>query len=205
MGSFATSVLWHRGVVRFLLMAGMIVCLTACGGGDNNGTTVDPIVAAIHPSGTQSAADLVRLTGTTAGDVAVVSVAIGGPTTSDDLYAFAFDLTISDTSVLTYVNGSAALGNALTLDAGEDAEVLAVQNGDRVTVGVSKLGAASGNGVTIAEATVVSLRFRVLRRDRVSSLAIAGFAPDDPAALDSTGTAIGSVTFDGASLGVSGS
>jgi hypothetical protein len=185
---------------------GMMGCLLACGGDNNSGTnTVDPIQAAIHPNGTQSTPDLVRLTGTAAGDEAVISVVIGGATTSDDLYAFAFDLLIGNTGVLTYVNGSAVFGNALTLEAGENGEVLAVQNGDRVTVGVSKLGSASGNAVPAGEATVVSLRFRVLRRDQVSTVAITGFAPNDPTALDSTGTAIDSIIFDAASIGVSGS
>jgi hypothetical protein len=182
-----------------------MVCLSACGGSNDSTNTIDPIEAVIHSNGTQRTPDLVRLTGTAAGDVAVVYVAIGGPTTSDDLYAFAFDLVIGDTSVLSYINGSATFGDALTLGAGEEGEVLAVQNDDRVTVGVSKLGATSGNGVAVDEATVVSLRFRVLRRDRTSTLTIAGFAPNDPAALDSTGTNVDSVTFDGASLGISGS
>jgi hypothetical protein len=134
----------------------------------------------------------------------MLDVIIMGPTTSNDLYSFAFDLVLSDSGVAQYINGSASFGSALNLDVGQQAEALASQNGNRVTVGVSKLGAGSGNGVGNSEETVVGLRLRVLKRG-MTTITIEGSPPNDAAALDSTGAIVNSVQFDSAAAAISGS
>jgi hypothetical protein len=181
------------------------VALPGCGGGgDGDGGMIPaPIVAGFATSGTSSAPDLVRLTGSPSGNTVVVRVVVGGPTTSSDLYAFAFDVVIGDTGVATLVAGSATFGSALTLSGGQTSEALATLQGNRVVVGVTKLGGGSGNAVP-TEQTVVSLTFRILRAGS-TTLTFSGAPPSgNPQCLDSTGAAIPSIVFDAAPATLSG-
>jgi hypothetical protein len=162
-----------------------------------------PINAAFTGSGSASAPDFVRLTGVAAGNTVVVSVKITGPTTSSDLYAFAFDLVIGNASVAQYVPGSVVAGAAL-VDGGQGVEALASQQGNRVVVGVTKLGDVSGNPIGAGEETVVSLTFRVLVAGS-TTLSIQGTSGGSPVCLDSDLNVIGSITFDSASATLSGS
>ncbi len=158
--------------------------------------------ASFTESGTLAAPDLVRLRSMSrTGDTVVVEVALGGPTTSGDLYSFAFDLVLGTPSVVEYVVGSVALGNALTFGSGQSGSVQASLVGDHVVVGVSKLGGGPGNRVTVSEAVLVQLAFRVLEVG-TSSLTFAT-APRPPAALDSTGAVLSSVRFDSAAASIS--
>ncbi len=195
-----------RGLSKTIYGVALILCVAACGGGSDSTAPVVPttIAASFGSSGTVLAPDLVRLTGAVSGDTVTVNVVIGGVTASNDLYSFAFDLVIGDTGVAQYVDGSIAFGSALKLSGSQGSSALASQVGDRVVVGVTKLGAGSGNGVTATEETVVTLRFRVMRR-AATTLAFGGSPPDDPEALDSGGQVIGSVEFDMAPATISGS
>jgi hypothetical protein len=167
---------------------------------------LDAVFAA---SGTPAAPNAVRLRGVSVtGDVATVEVAIGGPSTSSDIYAFAFDLVLSDPSVARYVSGSAQIGNALVPDAGQSTVVLAEQFGDRVVVGATLSGGGSGDAIPAGESVVVTLRFRVLTTG-TTDIDFAGSTDpgdptNDPAAFDSNGTVLGSVTFDPAPASLSG-
>jgi hypothetical protein len=196
------------GVVLLLV----IVSSGGCGSGGGSGITGPSIVADFVESGTASAADRVRLVdGSVSDDRVTIQVTIAGPTTSGDLYAFAFDLLISDPTVAAYVPGTATFGSALVLGAGQQQAVLVSQSGDRVVVGVSKIGggAGSGNGIGASEESILSLTLRVLR-EGATDVTIVGSPGNpqnptpDPAALGSTGTLIGSVTFDPASATISG-
>jgi hypothetical protein len=181
------------------------MALPGCGGGGDGdgGMMPAPIVAGFGTSGTASAPDLVRLTGSPSGDTVVVRVVVGGPTTSSDLYSFAFDLVLGDTSVATYVAGSATFGTALTLSGGQTSSVQATLQGNRVVIGVSKLGGGSGNAVP-TEQTVVSLTFRVLKAGS-TTLTFEGAPPSgSPACLDSSGAVIPSIVFDAAPATLSG-
>jgi hypothetical protein len=184
----------------------VLPALPGCGGGDDGGggTMPPPVVAAFAESGTASAPDLVRLTGTASGNTVVVRAVVGGPTTSSDLYSFAFDVVIGDTSVATFVAGTASFGTALTLSLGQTSSAQATLQGNRVVVGVSKLGGGAGNGVP-TEQTVVSLTFRLLRAGS-TTLTFGGAPPGgSPLCLDSGGVVIPSIVFDSASATLSGS
>jgi hypothetical protein len=82
---------------------------------------------------------------------------------------------------------------------------------NRVVVGVSKIGggSGSGNGIGSGEATVVSLVFRVLRRD-VTSISFGGSSSNptspnfNPVALNSSNAVISSVSFDTAPVRLAG-
>ena len=156
-------------------------------------------------SSTPPAANRVYLVGgASSGDLVTVNVAIGGATTSTDLYSFAFDLVLGDPTVAQFVSGSADFGNALTLGAGQSYSVLASQSGDRVIVGVSKTGGGPGNGVSVSEAVVLDLTFRVLKAG-TTSIGLAGPpGGSGPVALDSGGATIGSIQFDASSAWISG-
>ena len=199
----------HLAIPRPLLVsiAAMVVAplaLPGCGGGGggDGGMMPAPIVASFSGSGTASAPDVVRLTGSPSGNTVVVRVVVGGPTTSSDLYSFAFDLVLGDASVATYVAGSAAFGTALTLSGGQTSAVEATLQGNRVVVGVTKLGGGSGNAVA-TEQTVVSLTFRLLKAGS-TTLTIEGAPGGSPACLDSAGVAIPSIVFDAAPATLSG-
>ncbi len=192
-----------------LIAAVLLVCAIACSGGggsdddDGDGDLPNGIGASFISSGTPSSPDGVRLTGTTSGDIVIIKVVIAGPTTSTDLYSFAFDLLFSDPTVVESIGASVDFGAALILTGGQTGEALATLNGDRVTVGVSKVGGGAGNGLGATEETVVSMTLRVRRR-AITTVQIAGSPPNDPAALDSAGAIIGSVVFDPGSATISG-
>ena len=193
-----------------LLVLGSTLALTAgCGGGGGSTPIVPGLVAQFAPSGATTAPNRVRIvSGGITGDQVTLNIVVGGPTTSADLYSFAFDLLLSDTTVATYVNGSARAGEALA-STGVPAEVQVTQNGNRVIVGITRLGAPAGVRVEGQEEVLLSLRFRVLERD-VTSITFAGSSinpqdpNNDPVALDSSGQRVTSIVFDPAAVQLSG-
>lgn len=176
-----------------------------CGGGDGGGGVIAPpgIVASFTPSPTPAGPDLVRLaSGDASGDVVVVSVAIGGPTGSQDISSFSFDLLLGDPTVANYLEDPGlTAGDALVPTAGQTVTALASQTGDRVIVGVSKLPAVPGNGVAAGESVVVRIPLRLLKRGS-TTLRIA--TSPAPAAEDSSGGPTG-VQFDFAPATLTGS
>ena len=195
-----------------LAVAMLSVAALSCGGGSGGGGEPigTPVTAQFAASGTAPAANVVRLTQAVLDkDLVRVNVVIGGPTSSSDVYSFAFDLVLSDATVAAYVPGTAQAGTALQVSGGQTLSVLASQNGPRVVVGVSKLGGGSGNTIASGDQIVVSLVFRVLHRD-VTSVSFGGSSSDPsspnfrPVALNSQGSVIGSVTFDTAAARISG-
>lgn len=191
-----------RAVVAAALLAVQAVGV-GCGGGDGGGGgIISPpgIVAGFTPTSTPATADLVRVaSGDASGDVVVVAVSIGGPTTSQDISSFAFDLVLGDPTVADYLeNPGATAGDALVPSAGQDVEVLAAQIGGRVIVGVSKLPAAPGNGIAAGEAVVVRIPFRLLRRGQTT------LRFENAAAQDSLGGATG-IQFDASPATLTGS
>ncbi len=168
------------------------------------------LVAQFAPSGTSPRAGHVILRGTHSGREVTLAVVLGGPTESQDLYSFAFDLLLGNPRVVRYVPGSAKLGSALVPSAGQTTQVQASQSGDRIVVGVTKVGGGEGNGVASGEATVATLRLEVLT-EGTSTIAFEG-SPDnpfdpvsEPTALDSTGAVVNTVVFDQAAATLSGS
>ncbi len=209
------SEVWNKSalrVVAFWLGAASLLAV-GCGGGSSGGgggTTPDPIAAAFAGSGTARTANLVRMTGQAAtSDRVRVDVVIGGPTTSSDIYSFAFDIIIGNTAIAEYVGASASAGDALTTSGGQSIQTLVSQEGNRVVVGVTKSGGGAGNGIADAEPTVVSLVFRIKAKG-VSTLTFDGSPTNpqhisaEPSALDSVGNRIDSITFDGSSARISG-
>jgi hypothetical protein len=174
----------------------LLIQASGCGSSDSRVLQAAPQTE-FRPSSTPTAADLVRLEGTVSDDQFIVSAVIHGPTTSDDLYSFAFDLVLSDPTVAGLVSGSATLGSALELSGAQTAQVLAEQSGERITIGLTKVGGGAGNGIAVDEAVIVTLRLQVLASGS-TTLSIEGSSPHAPAALDSTGVLIDSVGFDSA-------
>lgn len=191
-------------VAGVALVGLVLACLAGCSSSSSPVITAPGISGGFATSGTTASGDTVRLTGSAVEDLVTVSVTIGGPTTSTDLYSFAFDLLIGNQAVARYVPGSAEFGTALTTGTGQTPQVLATQNGNRVTVGVTKLGGGAGNGVTSGEPAIVNLTFQILQAGN-SSLTLSGGPSSSPAALDSTGTTVPSVTFDTSPAMLSGS
>jgi len=192
-----------------LLTVLVVGTLGGCSGGGDGGLGIIPDspspTAQFQSSSTPPAADRVWLVGKeSSADLITMSVAIGGATTSTDLYSFAFDLVLGDTSVAQYVSGSADIGSALTFEGGQAYSVLVSQAGDRVIIGVSKTGGGAGNGVSASEAAVVDLTFRVLKEGTTSIVLAGPPGEPGPVALDSSGAPIGSVLFDTSSAWIAG-
>lgn len=184
-----------------LAVAVAVTLLAGCGGGssggDDDGGTPGGVAASFTSSGTSAATGLVRLSGGSAsGDTLTVAVVVNGPTTDADVYSFAFDVVLEDTTIARFVGGSAVAGTALTPDAGQGLQVLAEQIGDRVVVGVTKTGGGAGDDLANGTAEVVRLSFKVLKAGQ-SAVYLAG-APggSGPSALDSDGQAVGAISFD---------
>ncbi len=195
MSVFLERMAGHIGRIIACLALGACV---ACGGGGGGGGVIPPsLVVTFDPSSGDPADRQVRMrSGGVSGSLVTVEVAVGKAET-EDLYAFAFDIELSDPSVVQYVSSSA--GDALT-----GAPVLrqAGQEGSRIVVGVSKEGNVSGNPVLVDEAVVVRLQMRVLK-EGTTTLTFTGCsgAPGvnptaEPAVLDSNLNLIGTVHFD---------
>jgi hypothetical protein len=181
----------------------LLAATLACGGDGGGGGMQPGVSASFTASATAAAPDLARLrAGAAAGDTVTVEVALSGPTTSGDIFSFAFDLVLSDASVARYVAGSAAIGDALVPAGAQTRDAFASQNGNRVIVSATKLGGGAGNAVAAGEHVVVSLVFRLLRAGSTTVTFAGSTSPqdptNDPAALDSTGAVIPSVVFDAA-------
>src|SRR5262245_66287407 len=135
----------------------MIVSLAlfgyGCGGSDNG----PGFSSAYTASSTPQAANLVKVVPKGAnGNRLVVDVVIYGPTTSTDLYSFAFDVVIGDPSVLSFVSGSATAGSALVAGMGQSIQAIAAPSGSdptHIVVGVSKLGGGGGTAVRDSDGT----------------------------------------------------
>lgn len=191
--------------VCYSVAALLFLCAVGCSSSGGGGGVVVPpgIGASFIASGTASSPDGVRVTGIASGDLVTLDVVISGQTTSTDLYSFAFDLLLGDPTVVELIGGSVNFGTALTLSGGQTDEALATLNGDRITVGVSKLGGGAGNDIGATEETIVSMTLRVIKRG-TTSIEITGSPPNNPAALDSTGAVINSVNFDAAAATIVG-
>lgn len=152
-------------------------------------------------SGTAPTPNLVRLTCRGAGEIIAVDVALSGPTTSSDIYSFAFSVDIGDPSIVAWVGGYGP-GQVLTPigDQNEPVTVIALHD-NHVVVAQTKLagvsGTGPGNGVGAVEAPIVTLLFRVLQAG-TSSLAFAAYPSNVPSAIDSAGSPIASIQFDAA-------
>lgn len=148
---------------------------------------------------------VVKLVREPASDARVhVQAILYGTDTSLDMYTFAFDLKIGDTTVLAYAPSSAVAGDALQAFAGQSITTIVgpdVSDPSHIVVGVGKLGGGVGNGVAASSAVVVELAFDVLQSG-VSTLAIA--TVPTPRVFDKDGVAIGAITFDSASVSVTG-
>ncbi len=192
-----------RRCTIFLAACLMLVAQSAAVGGDAPEAPTK-LKAGFRASKTVAKTNLVRLSGTTEGDIVTVSVSIDGPTASADLHSFAFDLVLGDPKVVRYKSGTATFGNALKVVKGQSPQVMAVQIGDRVTIGVTKLGGGAGNAVTGSDTEIMTLQFQ-LKSKGSSTLAIDGSSPYEPAAIDSKGAEIAGVDFDTATALLSAS
>jgi len=180
--------------VPWLLSVAMLIVMVPLSRAD-----ACPVEASFTGSGTPSSSDMVRLReGASNGNLVTVHVMIAGPTTSADIYAFAFDLVLSDPAIARFVEDSAVAGPALVPGSCLDVLVLAVQREDRVVVGVTKLG-CSGNGIPNGEETIVSLDFRLLQPGSTTI----GFWPS-AITLDSETIPISSISFDPLSATLAG-
>ena len=179
----------------FVLLSIAVFALAGYGCGSNNDSPT--LVGQFTASGTAPALHLVKLLPqSNSGARVVVQAVIYGPDTNLDMYTFAFDVTIGDTTLLAYVPNSAVAGNALQAFAGQTITAIAGPDGQdpsHIVVSVSKLGGGLGNGVAGNSAIVLTLMFDVLKEGS-STLAIS--AAPTPSVLDSNGDPIASLTFD---------
>ena len=196
----AGSERWLAGCGLTALAALTLLSL-GCGGGDPD-IMAPPATFSVSTTG--PGPDGVRLDGIGLHNgIALVQVVVGGPTSSNDLYSFAFDLVLSDPEVARYVPGSARFGNALEIGPTQGMSVLVLQNRDRVVIGASKTGGGPGNGIAGSkESVILSLEFELLAGGS-TTLRFAGSPSNpvnptgDPVALDSQGGLVPSITFDG--------
>jgi hypothetical protein len=188
------------------ILGAIVVALTgACGGGGDD-VTSGTVQASFRSSNTATTPDQVRLVGGAASeDVVTVRVVLHGPTSTSDLFAFAFDLVVSDADAVQYVVNSARLGDALAVGPA-GGEVLASQTGNRIVIGATKLGPEPGNGVGDGDHTILTLALRVRTRGdhRITFDGSPAGPQTDPVALGSTGEVLPEIVFDPAAATVSG-
>lgn len=198
---------WPRIVIA-------LFCVAATFGFGCSNNDSSSLSASFAASPTASAPNLVKLIQkSVSGTNVVVQVVLYGPTTSTDLYSFAFDIGIADPTVAKFVTGSAVAGGALQATGGQTVTAIAdlgttggggVDN-SLVVVGVTKTGGGLGNGVAGASAVIVELTFQALKGGS-TALTITG--SPSPEALDHNGATIGTINFDAAAatmMGISSS
>jgi hypothetical protein len=196
-----------RGTIPELLILIASVSILfglGCSGSHGDSGVITPTLgASFLPSNTPAASNLIRLRGgTSADDVVNVEVVVGGPTSSSDLYGFAFDLVIADTTVVGFERATA--GTALTVTGSQSRNVQASLVGNHLIVGVTKLGGGAGNVIGAGEAVVVTLTLKVLKAG-TSSVTFAGAtAVSGCAGFDSAGQVVPSIQFDPETVSVTG-
>lgn len=195
---------WARVVIASFCLAAAFAL--GCGGSSSGGSLGGSFTA----SGTAAAPRLIKMIQhSKSGTHVSVDVVIYGPDTTLDMYTFAFDVLIADPTVARFVPNSAVAGGALVPFAGQSIQAIADlgtapgggADNSRVVVGVSKLGGPPGNGVAGASAIVVRLTF-ALQKEGSTTLTFGG--SPSPKVLDSGGTPIGTITYDGASATLTG-
>ena len=193
-----------RGVgIALAATLGTLLTLSGCGGDDEQPAVATGLTADFTPSPTAPAANRVRLekVGAT-GDIVTIAAVLDGPTTSNEIRGFAFDLVLTPPtgSFLTaqLVDNSAAPGNALTGSVTAIVEQPAVP-GDRVVIGVSKLGSGNpctGDGLPAGEKTILQLSFKLSSIATTTVAIAASQSQSAPAAIDCQQAIIPSILFD---------
>lgn len=197
--------------MRYGFLLGIVLVLVlgfATGCSDDDGGNAGP-PAAFAASATAPAPDGVRLEGTTVSNSVInLQVVLDGVTTSTDLYAFAFDIQLSNPGVVQFIAGSALFGDALETAGGQGEAVAVSQQGDRIIVGVSKTGQGVGNGIVAAEERLIlSMDFSVANGTTTLTFVDSPNNPQNPVnaptALDSALAPVGTISFDALSATIS--
>lgn len=194
-------------ILLFLFSVAAIPSIGCGGGGSDDGGVVNPTLSAVFTESTLvELGDRVKLLqGSASGANVTTQVVLFGPTTSSDIYGWAFDVVISNPAVVEFVAASATAGTTLTPCPGNNLALQASQQTaggvTSVVVGLTKLGNCAGNGVPAGSHVVVSLTFRV-KAVGSSNLTFGGVG--GPRALDSNLATIGSIAFDPGSATLQG-
>jgi len=177
----------RSAMTAFLTALCLALCLRCGGGGGHHGAPAPMLfscsgAAAITP-------DQISITCPAfSASPLLMTVVIGGPTTSSDIYGVKFDLVFSqpimtfDTPAIegTLLNQS---GAATTLDA-----AASPGDPDRVVVSITRTGAVSGTQAAAASTTIVILGFAATGLDGTATVTF-----ENAQAVDSTLTPIGSI------------
>jgi len=148
-------------IIRAVLPGALAAVILACGGG---GGGKDGVVTRLQCVGsTAPAPDRVTL-GCPAGetDAITISVHLGGPTTSSDIYGLKFDL-VFDPAVLQF-EPPAVEGSFLNRDGAATIVHADVAQGDpgRVVVAITRQGVANGLQAVNADQVVIALLLKGL-------------------------------------------
>jgi hypothetical protein len=157
-------------------------------------------------SATAQAPGLIKLvSGGGSGPRVLVHVLLFGPEQNLDLFAFRFGVAIGNPNLVRLVAQSSYVQTTLIAEAGQTiaVDVDHASNPSIVQVGVEKQGGGTGNGIAAATTVVIDLTFEV-QGAGTTTLTLVGLGGNPPTALDSNQAAIGAVTFDAASAGISG-
>src|SRR5262245_13110097 len=108
---------YRLSVVGLAALSSVALLVLGCGGSGGGGSS---LAASFTESATTLAPRVVKLQQKTAsGGRVVMKVVIGGPDTTLDMFAFAFDVKIGDGTVAKFVAGSVVKGNALVATGGQ--------------------------------------------------------------------------------------
>jgi hypothetical protein len=191
----------HTSAVRFLASTAFVLMSIAAGCSNDSTTS-----ARFTQSTTPQAPGLVKLvSGGGSGSRVLVHVLLFGPEQNLDLFAFRFGVAIGNPNLVRLVPQSSYVQTTLIAEAGQTiaVDVDDASNPSIVQVDVAKQGGGTGNGTSAAATAVIDLTFEV-QGAGTTTLTLVGLGGTPPKALDSNQAAIGAVTFDVASAGISG-
>jgi hypothetical protein len=174
------------------LSAALLAGGLACGGGGGGGGSDGPAYRC-EDSAVGGDTVAVVCAQRTAKDVWRLRLVVGGPTTSQDIMGFNFDL-VFDPSVLSYVEGSATLGTFLSIGGDNPMMAAALSSSDagRLIVGAHRTHQLFGVGAGTGPETILELS---IRANMLTAVSPALLRFENAEAVDSSGDAIGSIHF----------
>lgn len=185
--------------ITVMLLGALLPLSQSCGGGGGGSGQVTPMMrftcsGAVAPSPDQVSLSCPAISGSPL----LVSVIIGGPTSSTDIYGIKFDVVFSPT-VMTF-QAPAVEGTFLDQGGAATSLIASASPGDpgRVVVSITRTGSVSGTQAAAAQATVLTLGFAATGLARATFLTF-----ENAGAVDSTTTPIGSIQFTTSPLTIS--
>jgi len=187
-----------RSAMTALLAATCLALCLRCGGGGGHHSAPAPMLFSCSGAAAISPDQISITCPNFSASPLFLTVVIGGPTTSSDIYGVKFDLVFSQ-PIMTF--DTPAIEGALLNQGGAATTLVATASPgdpDRVVVSITRTRAVTGTQAAAASTTIMILGFSATGLDGTATVTF-----ENAEAVDSTLTPIGSIGFTASPLTVS--